>query len=1326
MWLDEFVVVGGADALAKVAARLVQKRKAVGDDADVMLSATLDCLIALACRGHASALCAQPTLATTLRSAFALTANDELVVQPRVLRLLGELCNAAHTAGVALLYSVVVGSNAPPPPPPPAASSSAEGGGAAGVVVPPPLPLRITRNACRPLYAALKARGAASESKTVALELINTLIANQSSLDDTVAMRTAFLKCGLLKSVARLRAECGDAGDDADDEESDVDDESSMTQEDTPEHWAKRLRRALRVFEDHKRRDDYQLLHYGRRETRNAYLDATSNDSPALQRRNTARGGSGDGAAAVVSDDERSDTESSTSEDESTDASKSRAADEQSEVSSASETSDAVSGTQSPRRRRKHTHKRTSTLTRVLTPRPSGSAPPPPPSGAAPTPPGTPQLQVPSGVTTTTTPRERALLRVVIVSPLARDAAVRTVLPVHSDLLVSEVVEHLLAKFPHLVGDDEHALFVPSAALQQSTGSSAVPDSPAGAAAAPSLARLAREGGGVWLENHKTFGDYSLPSPLSAEFRLAPWRFAVQVWDKPATRSYTLLDADWSVAAALRHAELDLGVHADLPADTDYGLFVVRNDAASAENDAASSSGSGAESPRNRRLAFTSSKKSAADLATQSNVQLTKLLSRDQLLLRDQTGRARSAASAAPSADAPAGELDGGVWLDDVKALHHYAALLRHRASVLLTLRVRPRTYLVSMTGQTQNESLLLDPTRSVGDIKQTIAERMLTPAQLSGLNLDDLCLCAASDAPLPNERPLYEARVPATVALRLVPKPVAIELFAPDAGDKSLQLAVQVQATVAALLTRLCGELNLVPADWRAYELLLEKPTTGDSGRDVDSPAGATLRRKRKSKKKKLNALRTLREQGVEAGAILRVVRVGASDAAAAAASGDNNDGAAAGDDDTLAASGSKPADEALYPEPAGPDPNLLLVNGTLRAGSVCALMRMLTSPTEYDRDFMNTFLVTYMSFMTPRQLLRRLVERFDVPATYSAELAQTIRVRVILFVKNWISRASSDVDEVLSELQTFVGTKLATLGGDGLLRALDRAIEEGKAAAAETLAAEAQRQMERLTRLSSEVRFIDCDARVMAYEMTCEAHRRYQSVRTPEFFNEAWNKPALNHLCPNLLSLIDYFNHVSAALTYAIVSERGLRKRADVMAHVVKLAGVLREFNNFHLLMAIVSVFSNCAVGRLKWTRARLPKKTAEQLAEFEALMSVEGSFKAYRTAFASTAPPLIPYMGVYLQDLTFIEQGNPDEINGLVNWEKRVLVSSALEAIQRYQRTPFRRPQEAEQRRRGPPPHVVAHFIATHPRLSEDELYRMSLEVEPRGVDQRSLRM
>ena len=95
----------------------------------------------------------------------------------------------------------------------------------------------------------------------------------------------------------------------------------------------------------------------------------------------------------------------------------------------------------------------------------------------------------------------------------------------------------------------------------------------------------------------------------------------------------------------------------------------------------------------------------------------------------------------------------------------------------------------------------------------------------------------------------------------------------------------------------------------------------------------------------------------------------------------------------------------------------------------------------------------------------------------------------------------------------------------------------------------------------------------------------------------------------------------------------------------------------------------------------------------------------------------------MGVHLQDLTFIEQGNPDRIDDFINWEKRVLVSGVLDKLQRYQGVPFKRP--AQGRRRGPAPDLVTHFINAHEPRSEQTLYEESLVCEPRGVDARALR-
>jgi hypothetical protein len=54
----------------------------------------------------------------------------------------------------------------------------------------------------------------------------------------------------------------------------------------------------------------------------------------------------------------------------------------------------------------------------------------------------------------------------------------------------------------------------------------------------------------------------------------------------------------------------------------------------------------------------------------------------------------------------------------------------------------------------------------------------------------------------------------------------------------------------------------------------------------------------------------------------------------------------------------------------------------------------------------------------------------------------------------------------------------------------------------------------------------------------------------------------------------------------------------------------------------------------------------------------MNPEGNYKSYRSHLVNVQPPCMPYIGVFLSDLTFIEDGNPDTLNGrpdMINFEK-----------------------------------------------------------------------
>jgi len=168
---------------------------------------------------------------------------------------------------------------------------------------------------------------------------------------------------------------------------------------------------------------------------------------------------------------------------------------------------------------------------------------------------------------------------------------------------------------------------------------------------------------------------------------------------------------------------------------------------------------------------------------------------------------------------------------------------------------------------------------------------------------------------------------------------------------------------------------------------------------------------------------------------------------------------------------------------------------------------------------------------------------------------------------------------------------------------------------------------------------------------------------------------------------------------------------------------------------LVAVVSGMNNSGVGRLKWTKARVPQRSMMILESLEELTSMQNSYKNYRNLITvNSEPPLIPYMfvfsffffvlflwlklvffwrGVYLQDLTFIEDGNPDQIEDLINFSKRILVRKILSQVATFQQEAFNYVEVP----------LVRAYLDSLPQLDDDQIYKLSLQCEPRSAQQRS---
>lgn len=80
-------------------------------------------------------------------------------------------------------------------------------------------------------------------------------------------------------------------------------------------------------------------------------------------------------------------------------------------------------------------------------------------------------------------------------------------------------------------------------------------------------------------------------------------------------------------------------------------------------------------------------------------------------------------------------------------------------------------------------------------------------------------------------------------------------------------------------------------------------------------------------------------------------------------------------------------------------------------------------------------------------------------------------------------------------------------------------------------------------------------------------------------------------------------------------------------------------------------------------------------------------------------------IPYLGVYLTDLTFIEDGNKDFVNdSLINFDKRRKISQVIMEIKQYQATPYCLAEIP----------ALRDYLLNLDTFDENEAYSRSLEV------------
>ncbi|CAO2584449.1 RAS guanyl-releasing protein 2 [Lemmus lemmus] len=204
-----------------------------------------------------------------------------------------------------------------------------------------------------------------------------------------------------------------------------------------------------------------------------------------------------------------------------------------------------------------------------------------------------------------------------------------------------------------------------------------------------------------------------------------------------------------------------------------------------------------------------------------------------------------------------------------------------------------------------------------------------------------------------------------------------------------------------------------------------------------------------------------------------------------------------------------------------------------------------------------------------------------------------------------------------------------------------------------------------------------------------------------------------------PVLERFISLFNSVSQWVQLMILSKPTATQRALVITHFVHVAEKLLQLQNFNTLMAVVGGLSHSSISRLKETHSHVSPETIKLWEGLTELVTATGNYSNYRRRLAACVGFRFPILGVHLKDLVALQLALPDWLDPArtrLNGAKMRQLFSILEELAMV--TSLRPPVQAN------PDLLSLLTVSLDQYQTEDELYQLSLQREPRSKSSQSV--
>lgn len=414
---------------------------------------------------------------------------------------------------------------------------------------------------------------------------------------------------------------------------------------------------------------------------------------------------------------------------------------------------------------------------------------------------------------------------------------------------------------------------------------------------------------------------------------------------------------------------------------------------------------------------------------------------------------------------------------------------------------------------------------------------------------------------------------------------------------------------------------------------------------------------------------------------------------------------------------------------------------DGQVTGGTLaCLVERMTLHDTTIDPVFAAAFFITFRLFTTPLELLDTLSDRFKMSppddvasnenklAHWTLKCAVPVRLRVFNIIKTWLENhwVHGSDHVILDPLRVFTKETISRKMENAANRLLD-IIEKrqksvqfaqrprilNKAVSSDRLKSNAlapksayggaggsfrgmfgggsqaggdasnaasspppqpaiSRNLLNSLRTQSlrTIPITDFDPLEVARQLTIMESRLYFSIQPTDLIKQDFG-------CPNIKNMSTSTTRITGWVTECILGEHDAKKRAYLVKYFIKVAEKCHGLRNYNTLIAILAALGSSTITRLKRTWEGLSTKYRQSLEIMRRATDHTRNYAEYRNALRNAAPPCLPFLGLYLTDITFCYEGNPatrqspaDASLKLINFDRYQKMYRIVADLQRFQ--------------------------------------------------------